>query len=66
MDLMVPKIGNKRWFLMVINALRVVMISLLVIGIYLLFQGDFNSAEHSLIISAIASLQIQIRKGDLK
>lgn len=52
--------------LLVINVLRVVMISLLVIGIYLLFQGDFNAAEHSLIISVLASLQIQIREGDLK
>ena len=51
---------------MVINVLRVAMISLLVIGIYLTLKGEYNAAEHSLIISAIASLQIQIRKGDLK
>lgn len=51
---------------MVINALRVVMISLFIIGIWLIFQGDYNAAEHSLIISVLASLQIQIRKGDNK
>ena len=31
-----------------------------------IFKGDFNAAEHSLIISVLASLQIQIREGDLK
>ena len=51
---------------MVINVLSVVMISLFIIGIYLIFKGDFNAAEHSLIISVLASLQIQIREGDLK
>lgn len=51
---------------MVINVLRVAMISLFIIGIYLIFKGEYNAAEHSLIISAIASLQIQIREGDLK
>lgn len=53
-------------FFMVINVLRVAMISLFIIGIYLIFKGDFNAAEHSLIISVLASLQIQIREGDLK
>ena len=51
---------------MVINALRVAMISLFIMGIWLIFKGDFNAAEHSMIISVLASLQIQIRKGDNK